>query len=121
MLDFKVLGSGNLEITREDADKEDLQDLLDRCTHRDHGFLADLLEHTGWSGNGKLHQVQPEWVAALTDAPILTDDLVHSDGDDMPKVEGTVWWYPDYAVKSFAEELIDTGRTVFTRADPVSP
>lgn len=120
MLDFKILDSGNLEITCEDADKEDLQDTLDRCTHRDHGFLADLLEDTGWSGNGRLYQVQPEWIAALTDAPILTDWLVHTDEDDMPEVDGTVWWYPDYAVKSFAEELISTGRTVFVRADPVT-
>lgn len=121
MIDFKILDSGNLEITCGDEDKEDLQDLLDRCTHRDHGFLADLLDHTGWQGNGQLHQVQPEWVAALTDAPILTDDLVLSDDADMPKVEGTVWWYPDYMVKSFAEELISTGRVVFTKGERVDP
>lgn len=121
MIDFNVLASGNLEITCEAADKEDLQDLLDRCTHRDHGFLADLLEHTGWSGNGKLYQVQPEWVAALTDAPILTDDLTYPEDSGMPEVTGTVWWYPDYMVKSFAEELISAGRVTFTKGERVAP
>lgn len=113
-MEFNKTGRGNLEIVAEDGDKEALQDLLDKCTHKDHGFLADLLEYTGWSGNGHLYQVQPEWIGALTDAPILTDDMIF--GDDGSEVVGNVWWFPNYQVESFAETLIRDGRVVFTPA-----
>ncbi len=113
-MEFNVLANGNLEIVAEDGDKEELQDLLSKSMHKDHGFLADLLEYTGWSGNGRLHQVQPELIGALTDAPILTDDMIF--GDDGSEVVGNVWWFPNYQVVSFAETLIRDGRVVFTKA-----
>lgn len=119
MLNFAVLPSGSLEITCEADDKPELQEMLDGSWHRDHGFLAELLEFSGWSPNGRLYQVAPEDVAALTDAPILTDDLELTD-DGRRLVQGDVWWYPGYQVKSFAEELIASGRTVFVKADPAA-
>lgn len=114
-MQFNITPNGNLEITCEENDKQDLQDMLDKSTHKDHGFLADLLENTGWSPNGQLHQVQPEWIAALTDAPILTNDLLY-DLEDSPTVSGTVWWFPNYQVESFAETLIREGKVIFTKA-----
>lgn len=114
-MQFNITPDGNLEITCEENEKQDLQDLLDKATHKDHGFLANLLEETGWSPNGHLHQVKPEWIAALTDAPILTDWLVHT-GDDTPEVDGNVWWFHSYQIESFAETLIREGKVVFTAA-----
>lgn len=116
-MEFKTLPNGNLEITREEAEKADLQEILDRSTHKDHGFLAEMLEYTGWEPNGQLFTVQPEWVAALTEAPILADDLSYPD-DDEPTLtpESRVWWFPDYQIESFAETLIRHGRVVFTSA-----
>jgi hypothetical protein len=112
---FNIDANGNLELTREEAEKEELQEMLDKATHKDHGFLADVLEDTGWQPNGMLYQVQPEWIGALTDAPLLADDVDYSD-DDTPTVTGTVWWFPNYMVESFAETLIRTGKVVFTKA-----
>lgn len=112
---FKTLPNGNLEITCEEDEKADLQEVLDRVTHRDHGFLAEILEYTGWQSNGQIFQVQPEWVSALTESPILTDDILY-DLEDSPTVSGTVWWFPNYQVESFAETLIRDGRVVFTAA-----
>lgn len=114
---FTKLTNGDLEIATDNPaqEKADLQELLDKTNHMDHGFLADLLEYTGWSPNGHLHQVQPEWIAALTDAPILTDDLTIED-DGTANVLGNVWWFHNYQVESFAETLIRDGRVVFARA-----
>jgi hypothetical protein len=117
-MNFAITDNGNLELTCDDSEKADLQEMLDKATHMDHGFLADLLEYTGWSPNGRLYQVQPEWIGALTDAPILTDACV-LDEDNAPfavSVTGTVWWFPNYMVESFAETLIKTGRVLFTKA-----
>lgn len=51
----------------------------------------------------------------MTDAPIITDNLTIED-DGTPVVNGNVWWFPGYEVKSFAEELIEKGSITFTAA-----
>lgn len=116
-MDFRILPGGNLEITCEEGEKADLQEILDRVTHRDHGFLAEMLEYAGWQPNGHLFQVQPEWVGALTESPILTDDLRCPDSAEPAlSPESKVWWFPNYQVESFAETLIRDGRVFFTAA-----
>lgn len=112
---YNITPNGNLELIAEDEDKDELAELWANPTHRDHGFMADLLEYTGWPGNGHLYQVQPEWIAALTDAPILSDDVQFND-DGMPSVTGNVWWFPNYAIESFAETLMRDGRVLFHAA-----
>lgn len=114
-MQHQITPAGNLEILCEEGDQENLREMLDKATHMDHGFLADLLEDTGWSPNGRLYQVRPEWIAALTDAPILTDDLSFEE-DGTALVCGRVWWFPNYMVESFAETLINTGSVIFTAA-----
>lgn len=116
-MEFKILPNGNLEITCDAGNKEDLQGFLDNAAHKDHGFLAEILDYTGWGPNGQLSQVQPEWVGALTDSPILTDDLIFpDDGEPTITAECKVWWFPNYQIESFAETLIKDGRVVFTAA-----
>lgn len=116
-MDFKILPDGDLEITCDEAEKADLQEILGRVTHLDHGFLAETLEYTGWQPNGHLYQVQPEWIAALTDAPILANDLIYpDDGNPWVPPKGKIWWFPNYQIESFAETLIRDGRVVFTAA-----
>lgn len=112
---FCILNNGNLEIVTEEGDKAELQDILDKTPHRDHGFLADMLEYAGWQANGELFQVSPEHVGALTDAPILSDDVTTED-DGTVRVKGRVWWFPQYESTSFAETLLETGRVVFAAA-----
>lgn len=115
-MDFHVTPNGNLTLTMDPGEREDLQDLLDRTSHRDHGFLADLMEHAGWTGNGRLWQVYPEHIpGALTDAPIISDEVVIED-DGRVNVVGRVWWFPGYEMRSFAEELLEKGAVTFTLA-----
>jgi hypothetical protein len=115
---FQITPNGNLEIVMEEEEREDIQDLVEKYPH-DGMFLRELLvEHTGWSGNGMLFQVNPEDVAALTDAPIVTNDLEIKDNGDVV-VHGSVWWYPAYERYHFGEELLKHGRVFFSFAPPV--
>lgn len=113
-MNFTILSNGNLEITRDDDDVEELEDVRDRSTS-DYVMAAEICELTGWTGNGRLYAALPEWVGALTDAPIFTDDLVHPE-DGPPLVRGNVWWFPDYAVLDPFVVLIYAGSVVFQRA-----
>lgn len=116
-MDYEILANGNLKLTLEgEEDREEVREMLEKATHKDHGFLADLLEYTKWQPNGELHQVSPEELGALTDAPILTDDVTYEDDTDKRLIIGKVWWYPEYQVLSFAEELLKHGEVVFTLA-----
>ena len=56
--------------------------------------------------NSDLDWIRPEEIGALTDAPIL----------GLRKEDGTpeaAWGFMDYAVRSFVQDLIDTGKAVF--------
>lgn len=100
---------GNLMFTLSEHDKEELQALYE--LRGEDSVLIDLLEPL--TCNGVIDFVRPEKIAALTDAPILTD---------MPDYEGgvanggTIWWYPQYEVISPVLELINNGTVTFTRA-----
>lgn len=109
---------GNLKFTMEEEDREAVQDLVNRYPH-DGMFLRELLvEYTGWSGNGQLFQVNPEDVAALTDAPIVSNDVEVLDNGDV-LVRGDVWWYPQYEGHHFGQVLLDHGHVYFTAAPTV--
>lgn len=112
---FKTLPNGVLEISSEPGDAEMLADIKLRNGGNDVNFLCELLDETGWSTNGKLMPINPEDVGALTDAPILTDELKIEDNGDVT-VTGNVWWFPDYMVSNFADVLIEKGVVSFAAA-----
>lgn len=106
--------NGNLTFILEgEADRETVQDITQQDIHQDHGVLAELLDQFGLLGNGF-----DTCAVGLTDAPMLTDDIEYQDNGET-KVRGTVWWYPAYEIKAFAQELLRDGRVTFTKAcDP---
>lgn len=110
---YEITPNGNLLISSEPEDAEMLAHLKDINQGDDVTFLADLLDQTGWSGNGQLNTVRPEDIGALTDAPILSDDVTIED-DGHATVNGRVWWFPNYMITNFADVLIEKGQVVFT-------
>jgi len=101
---------GDLELTFTPA--VEVQLLRDALADRsESAMLIDLLEPI--TCNDHLAFVRPERIGALTEAPILTNQ---GDGDDGAEGGAALWWYPQYETTSAAEELITTGRIVFTRA-----
>lgn len=115
---YEITPNGNLLFTSEPDDAEMLAELKERHEGVDVAFLDDLLEKAGWSTNGHLQSILPEDVGALTDSPIVTDDMSFvRDGEHV--VNGRVWWFPDYQVKNFADVLIEKGSVLFRLAPDI--
>ena len=107
--------SGHLVLQSEPEDNELLENLFSQHGHNETEFLSQLFESTGWQANGHLYQVAPEQVGALTDAPILSDELV-IDEDGSVATVGKLWWYPNYMVSSMPEILVRKGQVTFQQA-----
>jgi hypothetical protein len=108
----RILPNGDLLLTAGNARRSCLADDL-----RERGSISAWysLMVDDFSSNGHLHPVEPEDVGALTDAPIITDDMEYAD-DGARIVRGRVWWFPDYCIRDPMEELARKGRVIFQAA-----
>lgn len=96
---------------REDFNKEELKQALEE--KGEIALIGEFFENL--FANSSWREVDPEDIGALTSAPILGDDVNMNDQGDITSV-GNVYWYPDYQVKSFFDDLIEDGTTFFTLA-----
>lgn len=107
--------NGHLNLIAEPEDAEMLSDLFDRHGHNDTEFLAHLFESTGLSPNGQLHLVNPCDVGALTDAPIVSDEVCRNEDGEVIRV-GKLWWFPHYAIQSLPDRLVKDGQVLLASA-----
>lgn len=110
---FTVLPNGNLEIALTAEGKEmiaETQDWLSR--HPDVTYRVSLEELIEWYTCNGWEWVQPYEISALTDSPILSEDVQR---DILGNVTGCgkVYWFPAYEVRSPEDVLVRTGRVVF--------
>lgn len=116
-MDFKatVLSSGDLEITLWDAD--------------DHDELAEMVEdgksdqawHEGfehYSCNGSYTPFdagEGNPCVGLTSAPCIAESL-DVDDDGSKEIVGAFWYFGQYMLVDYVEEILREGRVVFTLA-----
>lgn len=102
------------------VDNETIKRMYDEAPHKDHAFLDSLLDYMATYRYGTVHyyRVLPEWIGALTDAPIITDNepIHQDDGTVIFDDDAKFWWYPNYQVSSFGERLIENGQVIFDKA-----
>lgn len=92
--------------------REDVQEIASQEIDAD-SRLSEVIEWqlaNGWS------LVQPEDVGALTDAPILSEE-VETDEQGEVRGVGTVYWYPQYDVRDPVAQLLQDGYVEFVRAE----
>ena len=103
-MNIKTLPNGNLEMTADVNEREDIKDLLRTSSsplQAEAFFIDDFLFDP--MGDGKIYeQVAPESCNALTDATLITD------GKD-------VWGDMQYMVQSFLETLANGGTVTWTK------
>lgn len=103
--------TGNLIITVDDEEKAQLVEAGDDI-HLD-TFMHDFLEPI--TCNSDVDWVRPEEIGALTSAPIL--GIVSRNDDGEIEETHNIWWYPNYAVTSVCEDLLEYGQAVFFKAE----
>lgn len=110
-----ITPTGNLTFLLEADELEHIEHMLDRHEGNDGAFLVDMLDYFGFSPNGRLTAINPEDIGALTEAPLVANDIEQLD-DGAIRVHGQVWWYPAYERYNFAEVLARDGKVTFTKA-----
>jgi hypothetical protein len=104
-----ILANGNLEIS---LDTEDDREDIASWSEGDH--WERMFEECGAIGNGWT-MIAPEWIGALTDAPIVSDDCDLGDDAKLTRI-GRVWWFPNYMIEDPIVTLVTSGRVVFRAA-----
>lgn len=114
-LTAQVNDQGHLVITADDEAKEWIREERERDQSDD-----DIL----WSGFEGYWNNGSYWpfdagrgnpMVGLTSAPCIAEGMdVLDDGTHV--IEGRLWWYPNYMVRSPVDELVETGRTIFSLA-----
>lgn len=114
-VEFTILPNGNLEVSISDA--ETRMEFADRAGQV--GELSALVEFSEayWTNSSfwPFDAGAANPFVGLTDAPCIAEGHTINDNGEC-EIIGRLWWFPDYMVKSFAEEIIQTGKTVFTLA-----
>jgi hypothetical protein len=106
---FCLLPSGNLLITADNRDREELAYDLKRAA-RDCAE-STVIENARHGYNYEF--ARAEELCALSDAPFIAEDM-SADDDDSRCFYGKVWKYEEYMLRDYLEELAWRGRTVFT-------
>ncbi len=110
--EFEKQANGNLRIVLLPEARDDVQEISSKEIDADNK-LSEVIEWqltNGWS------LMRPEDVGALTDAPILSEDIDTDDQGNVGSV-GTVYWYPQYDVSDPVAELLQNGYIDFVRGD----
>ena len=106
--EFVKQPNGNIRIALLEEAREDVQEIASKELDADNK-LAQVIEwqlSNGWSF------VRPEDVGALTDAPILSEEVDTDTQGNVLKV-GTVYWYPQYDVRDPVAQLLQNGYVDF--------
>ena len=130
MLNYEMLDNGNLKISGDSEGLQEVAELWERFTGGNIDYIDCCMQIVEKMDGltGELQLIPAEWVGALTDSPIiaassgieLSPDCSQYD-EECPAVSGPVWWFPDYQIMEWIEELIYSGSVIFTRGGVINP
>jgi hypothetical protein len=103
---IELLPNGALKISDHDGLAAECRDIFE--------FMEDATSN-GWEW------LSPEKIGALTDAPIITNDVEWDENRDEIVGLGDLWWYPQYELYDPLEEIQKNGFVVFTKAPGNKP
>jgi hypothetical protein len=113
LVTLEILKNKNLKISLTKEGKSYAKQLLKNDWIGSNAMLCDLLEEplcNGWQW------ILPEWIGALTDAPIISNDAEINDEGDLVWIDN-VWGYMDYMVFDPIEELVKHNYIILQHGD----
>jgi len=128
-ISHQIMPNGDLKITADEQGKAELQEMKnERPDFDSDAVMYDVLETV--VANSELNWIQPEWVGALTDAPmlgVLSQERPLKIGedayrrslaghwDDKTWVQDVTkaWAFMDYQVRSVQQDLLEKGEAIF--------
>lgn len=114
-MEIQILANGALSLK---ADQDDIETIQAHPEWDDVGALCELTE-SYWTNGG----YQPfdaglgNPFVGLTSAPCIAESMSYDD-NGKAEVDGRLWWFPDYALRSPIRELVEKGEVVFASGDP---
>lgn len=98
--------NGQLHIRLDPDAREEVEELLEKPVDQAFSELIEWHLSNGWT------LLDPGDVGALTESPILSQDVQWDEDGNILSV-GRVYWFPEYQVKSEIQELLEHGEVVF--------
>lgn len=114
-MDIQILSNGNLRLQLEDGEADELKTNME--DRNEDMLMAELIEpYSTNSSFSYFNAGDANPFVGLTSAPCIAESLHGPDEDGKIEVEGRLWWFPDYAVRSVVKELVERGQIVFPLA-----
>jgi len=106
-LNFFELPNGNLLIKATKEAREEFGKFGKELRNKpEDNALYDLMEDIACNSSWSL--VRPEFIGALTSAPIICDDVEFGD-DGNEQANGKIWWHEAYQIESTIEKIFKGG------------
>jgi hypothetical protein len=110
LLEQEILENGNMVLRLTPDAVEEISELQEKG-YTDQDILIDLLEFqfsngfTNITGN-----------AGLTESVVIAQDMAYNEETDEEYVddETKVWFYPDYMIRDYVEQLLEEKELIFT-------
>lgn len=110
MPQFTITETGDLRISIDIEEQTELRESIAESIESEHYLFIDLLEKAFC--NSEWEFIRPEEIGALTDSFILSNTATRDDQGKLQSID-SVYWYPDYQIKSEGGELAEYGKIVF--------
>lgn len=112
-LDISVLDNGNLRLSVRDGMLDDAKEDFSNGYLKDH----EIFEPYSCNGSYELFDAgDANPFVGLTDAPCIAESMDYLE-DGTKEIIGRFWYYSDYQLSYWFEELIDNGEVIFTLAN----
>lgn len=112
-MNISIIENGNLKLELEYEDIDGFNnDMLG-----DDVKMSDAIESYSCNGSYEYFDAgdgNPN--VGLTSAPCIAEQLIYLD-DGTKEIIGKVWYYDNYMIKSFIDELVEHGFVIFILAD----
>lgn len=114
-MNYSINKTGDLIIKVSRKEQSEIRADKDSDNFLSDAYMYDTLEPLVC--NSELQWVRPEEIAALTDAPIL-GIVDRNDNGKLVKAE-SIWWFPNYCLRSPVQDLAEYGECIFEKAEAV--